>query len=316
MEAELVLQIRCCDYIRELDDNENPTFLLKVCLRSDEILSYEVLRSFTDFVDFDSNIRRSIIVEELILPSRVESLVETSPCDTLVIKDLRVTSELEKNDNIVVTIAENFYMMIHNYCQTAKTGDKDSKEIGDNLDFYLQDILSRHEVVASDVLRSFLDPGISPLIESVQSAHIFKRKEFRNRQCFEDPISIHDVLLQDVIAVEKKVTDRDIYSGKIIAGQTIVWKFKTVGYQTGLAIEMNGVTKMYYPSCFSEKDSNPICGTFKAEESGVCSLFWTPVPKSSICKTLMHPIILFFLHEISAQINILEAVYFDVYYQK
>ena len=296
MEAELVLHIRCCDYTREQDDKVNPMFLLKVSVRSDEILSYEVLRSYTDFVDFDSNIRRSIVVDDLIFPSHVESFTETSPCDTLEIKDLQVTSEFERNDNIAVTIAENFYAMIHNYCQTPKTGDKNIKAIRENLDFYLQDILSRHEVVASDVLRSFLNPGISPLIESVQLSHIFDCKEFHSRQRIKNSISIHDVLLQDVIPVENKVRDKEIYSGKIIAGQIIVWKFKTIGYQTGLAVEINGIPKMYYPSCFSDKDSSPIHGTFKAEESGVCSLFWTPVPTSSMYRTLMYSVNSYFFN--------------------
>lgn len=281
MEVEPVLTVRCCEFPGELDDKDNPTFLVKVCMRSDGLLSYEVQRSYTDFIEFDGKIRRSMSIDNLVFPSHEQSLIQRSASDTLEKKESRQNLEVERNDYIVLTMVESLYTLIHSYCQHSEIIDIETRGNAESLDFYLQDILSRHEIVASDEFLSFLDPEITPITESTQLDYLFDLKDISDARSPRDFLSVPDILLRDVTPTESRVKDNEIYSSDITAGQTLVWKFKTIGYQTGLTVKINGVPKMFCPNSFTDKSASPVCGEFRAEENGFCTLFWTPIPASS-----------------------------------
>ena len=153
-------------------------------------------------------------------------------------------------------------ILLHNrYYNYPKMSDEDFSNKVDNLDFYLQDILSRHEIVASDDFLQFLDPE-SALFEQ-------KNASWKEKDC----ISVYQIILQDVPAVDCKMKNEESTCIDICVGQIIMWKFHTFGYQTDFTLQMNGISKMTYVSCNYNEFSE--CGAFKADESGVITLKWT-----------------------------------------
>ena len=123
--------MRCCNFSKKLNEKDNPTFLLKVCVRSDNLLSYEIRRSYADFVDFDIRIRRRQPTHNLILPlddftvgrQRSESVADSR---TLTNDSIESSSSENKNDNKnnrssksnenkTTSLTESFYSMVQRY---------------------------------------------------------------------------------------------------------------------------------------------------------------------------------------------------------
>ena len=288
MDAESVLSIRCCDDPTATYRKESSSYLLTICVRSDDYLSYQIRRSYEDFLDFDSRIRGMYVVEDL-------TVIPVINC--------RNEGGFDgENSPHVMNIAENFYSIIQSYYPPASTPHPNpnlrpnsnaiNKNITPNvdiLDFYLQDILSRHEIIASKEFLNFLDPKTDPVIENSISAQIINENmKHRKRDVIGIEKDERDITVHELILINEQFkgsivkNENEIFSINILIGQIIVWKYFTVGYQSTFALTVNGVKKMCCLCSDSIKENQ--CGAFKVEQSGVCNLIWTPTPAYKSCK--------------------------------
>jgi hypothetical protein len=315
MEEQIALSIHCNSF--EIVDNGDESsfdkimFNLKVELTSNR--SYQIQRSYVDFVDFDSKIRKEMnlnvnlpltnihVVEggmmlgiypeskekkklkgnsglKLSSLSKVKgsSIHDISVLPNSIVKpDPSIDLPLylgEKNNwiqaisSIVQSIGKSRDIRSYDWIRLK---EEDLLSTVSELDFYLQTILSRHEIVASVLFSLFFDP------ESFSMTNTNER--YDNSMDKTNGISVPELLLTDTINVQTRIRGVETKKFEIKEGHFIVWKFIVMGFDIGFSIFVNGECRMSNTRCNGLQ-----YGAMVADVDGCCELIWDN--SYSICK--------------------------------
>jgi hypothetical protein len=311
MEEKIALSIHCISY--EIMDNGNNSsfdkimFTLNISVSSNR--SYQIQRSYIDFVDFDSKIRTEMNLN-LNLPLKNILSVEGGKmlgnypgskerhklkCTSGLKLSLLTKVEDEKYHDITVlpyTIAEpdplidipnsdSWIQTITSIMQSIgkprdvrncgwiQLKEEDLLSTVSELDFYLQKILSRHEIVSSEVFAFFFDP------EYIFMANI--NGGYYSSVDKTESISVPELLLIDAINVQTRIRGIETKRIAVKERQIVVWKFIVIGFDIGFSILMNGECRMSNTSCNGLQ-----FGAMVADKDGFCELVWDN--SYSICK--------------------------------
>jgi hypothetical protein len=300
---EPTISVYCCDYFPAITDDESSSFnkhifVIEVSFGYD--LTYQILRSYVDFVALDIGIRGTQSVQNLVLPldnvSIVEKEINLGRYGYIPQKEkrkktgqrvTRIIDENEETDDIsVMTIAESlaqstkskFYWSAvgNNFLQEIK--EENLKAKVDDLDFYLQDILSRDSLILSETFLFFLNPEILSMADIKNSPARSMRGGHYDVQNQE--LSVHELLLtgvkHTVCNVGKEITQPFIVGD----GEVLVWKFCTLRYDISFNVEINGHCVSSCSRCNAhEKDQY---GAVVYDGGGLCTLKWDN--SYSLCK--------------------------------
>jgi hypothetical protein len=311
MEEKIALSIHCSSY-EIMNNGSNSSFdkimfTLNISVSSNQ--SYQIQRSYIDFIDFDCKIRTEMNLN-LNLP--LENILAVKEGMMFGIynhlgskerNELQCTSGLkqstltkvedEKNYDITglpYTIAEpdpsidipksdSWIQTITSFMQSigkpqdvrsrGRLNEEDLLSTVSELDFYLQKILSRHEIVASELFALFFDP------EYIFMANINGGYESSLNKT--EGISVPELLLIDAINVQTRIRGIETKGIAVKEGQIIVWKFIVIGFDIGFSILMDGECRMSNTSCNGLQ-----FGAMMADKDGFCELIWDN--SYSICK--------------------------------
>lgn len=315
MEEQIALSIHCNSF--EIVDNGDESsfdkimFILEVSLSSNR--SYQIQRSYVDFVDFDSKIRkkmnlnlnlplRNILVVEggMMLGVYPESnekkklkdtsglnvsslskvggstihdismlpntVAEPDPSIDLLVNLCESNRWIQKITSIVQSIGKSRDIRSYDWIRLK---EEDLLSAVSELDFYLQAILSRHEIVASVLFSLFFDPETLSMTNTNEGYNDFIDKT--------EGISVPELLLTDTVNVQTRIRGIEIKKFEVKEGQFIVWKFIVMGYDIGFSIFVNGECRMSNTRCNGHQ-----YGAMIADTDGCCELIWDN--SYSICK--------------------------------
>jgi hypothetical protein len=271
-----VLSIRCSSYaVNESSILKVPGFQLKVQLRPDHLVTYEIRRSHADFAEFDKLIREKLRTQNLKFP------LPRSCFDDAENSETHELASLQENENGGIMIAnklkDGFDLTRYwsgfasKYLKQTETKQVDYSHLVEDIDFYLQDLLSRHEILASEEFALFFDPDILTYARSQQNeSNVNNRDQELN-------MSIHQYILRDTECIDCNFTGSEIRSYKISPSEILLWKFP--GCQAEFIVELNGVRKMSYITFKS--NTTPEYGAMIADQGGTCVLTWNASQNSS-----------------------------------
>ena len=271
-----VLSVRCSSYSNYVTVDESLVrkvvgFQLRIQLWPDHEVTYEIRRSYAEFVEFDILIREKLRMQNLKFPLHSPCFSDAANSANLnVISQKAIGTPVSEVDDASASNSkdsvskESFNLTSYwlgftsKHQKQAETGDDDYNYLVEDFDFYLQDLLSRHEVLASEDFALFLDP-------SNQS----RQNESNNRD-LEHYTSIHEYILRNSKRADCHFIRLESRAYVIQADEIILWKF--LGCQTEFIVELNGVRKMSYIT--SKSSSTPQYGALVADEGGTCVLTW------------------------------------------
>lgn len=277
------LSVRCSSYSNYASVNEStelklPGFQLKILLRPDHLLTYEIRRSYAQFAEFDRLIREKLTTQNLEFPlqsSRVDDAESSKSRDLngLLTNGPLISGVVDAaaSNSIVNTLKESFDLTSYwpgytsKHLKQGETVEVDYSRLVEDFDFYLQDLLSRHEILASEEFALFLDPEISICNQSEQN------ESNNNNRDQELKMSIHQYILRDTECIDCSFTASERRAYEVTANEILIWKF--LGCQTEFIVELNGVRKMSYITFKS--NTVPQYGAIIADQGGTCVLTWT-----------------------------------------
>jgi hypothetical protein len=266
------LSIRCSSYsVNESSVLKVPGFQLKVQLRPDHLVTYEIRRSYADFAKFDKLIREKLRTQNLKFP-----LTRICFGDAENSGNPELASLLE-NENGATLLKESYDLTSYwsgfslKYLKQAETKEVDYTDLVEDFDFYLQDLLSRHEILASEEFAQFFNPKISNCnqIQQYESNDDNRDQELN--------MSIHQYILRDTDCIDCNFTTFEKRSYDVKGNEIFLWKF--LGCQTEFIVELNGVRKMSYITFKS--NTTPQYGAMIADQGGTCVLTWNASRSSS-----------------------------------
>lgn len=157
-----------------------------------------------------------------------------------------------------LSVRENFLIggskdyLINPYKYEESISDKK-----DELDEYLQLLMIQSELITSEEFLLFLD-------EEYKSMHDTDPKE---------PLSIHDILLLNQTENKCVVNRTEDYYISLTPQQMLLWRFRTLAYDIGFSVEINGEQKVPYTRYSAHQA--PICGSVEpVATNSVCLLKW------------------------------------------
>jgi hypothetical protein len=208
----LVLSIRCSSYsVNESSILKVPGFQLKVQLRPDHLVTYEIRRSYAEFAEFDKLIREKLRTQNLKFPLPRSCFDDAENSET---RDLANLLENENGGIMIVNKLEDdltsyWSAFVSKYLKQAEAKQVNYSHLVEDIDFYLQDLLSRHEILASEEFALFFDPNMSTYTKSQQNeSNINNRDQELN-------MSIHQYILRDTECIDCNFTGSEIRSYKI-----------------------------------------------------------------------------------------------------
>lgn len=304
MEEKIALSIRCSSF-QIVGNGDSPSFdkivfSIDVSLSADR--SYQVQRSYVDFVDFDRRIRNQIdlnlpfdrknidVVERGMksglynypkLKNRDISLVPYSIPEPIPSVGISPGSKakIEKNSWIqtviggivksIPIVAKSRDTINHDWIRSKENNF--SSTVSD-LDLYLQKVLSYHEIVQSELFSLFLDPDSIPMANMIEGKN--------NAMGKTESVSVHELLLIDAINEKTEIRGFETKMFAVKEGQVIVWKFKIIGFNIGFSVRLNGELRMSYTQCNAHQSFQ--YGSMQSSVDGFCELIWDN--PYSICK--------------------------------
>lgn len=281
-----VLSLRCSSYssVNESSVLQVPGFQLKVQLRPDHPVTYELLRSYTDFVEFDKLIREKLSTQNLKFPlkssyvsdsenSEIRDLTSLITNGPLISGVAEAAADYSTLDSLKETFDLTSYWLgfASMHPKQADTKEVDYSDLVEDFDFYLQDLLSRHEILASEEFALFFDPETSAYNQSQQNE---SNKDNRDQEL---NMSIHQYILKDSECINCIITGSEKRAYEVTANEIVLWKF--LGCKSEFIVELNGIRKMSYITFKS--DTAPQYGAMIADQGGTCELTWTTDQSSS-----------------------------------
>jgi hypothetical protein len=246
-------------------------FVIKVRV---ENLSFNVDRSYVDFVDLDRRLRKkfprtdittlpldqSVLVEKAFLDRRRSAGISGSLSVSAVPGNGGSFSHsLQASNRDSFSFRESIIQpsFSSNKSLRVKDFDEDIYLKVEAVDSYMVSLLSLHEVVVSDEIMLFLDEEASSMAVDPESLL---------------PITVHDLLLMNEPINKRNVSRLQEHTFQVRPGQFVVWKFSTIKYDIGFSVELNGESKIAFTRYKSHESA--ICGAFEANQSAICKLKW------------------------------------------
>jgi len=141
-----------------------------------------------------------------------------------------------------------------------------------DLNFYLNKLLLKNEIIQSSYFLDFIDEGIT-------SSELFLARKLTSVP------SVYDILLSKEDTEYTVLRTKEIALEVPIASYIVLWRFSTIDYDIGFSVELDGVQKVEFSRVPSHQ--KVICGSLEVKEpQGICHLKWDNTYSKFHLKTL------------------------------
>ena len=283
MAEKPILSVRCRSYwsegigIDKISDRRHHAFLLEVSLKSDEKVSFRIWRSYADFQKLSRSIRGRLPEQNVKFPVCKPTAGVTSGKDVenhlLISANAKFFTCIER---FKVQAIEGGIEMIRKWSeclptsttpqhlQISESSSIDLSLMVDEFDFYLQDLLSRDQIVSSEELIRFLDPAV--VLEN--DSRNTKVTDFQDNK-----FSAHEFLLKGLPVEIYRLDGAGTKNYEIRRDEIVIWKFHTPDYQAEFSVELNGISRISRTT--STAEHSPQYGAMVADEDGTLTITFT-----------------------------------------
>lgn len=250
------------------DSYDKHYFVINVRVGS---LSFNVDRSYVDFVEFDRRLRKcfpdsAVPTLPLDAANRLQQLITREAA--ILLDKKRVSSggsgsvsgspaKTFVSANDVSTLpSEIRRSTAKNIFKIPVSSTEIMRQYVDSLTYYLSDITCHHELLTSDLLQVFLDEEIISMFNDV----------------IPPVLTVYDLLLLNSPVNQTIVHRLEEHMFQLPAESMIVWKFFTAQYDIGFSVEMEGMSRL--PLTRFNAHERPICGALETTLPTAVKLVW------------------------------------------
>lgn len=251
------------------DSYDKHYFVINVRVGS---LSFNVDRSYVDFVEFDRRLRKcfpdsAVPTLPLDAANRLQQLITR---EAAILLDKKRVSGGGGSGGVSGSPAKTFVSAndvstlpseirrstAKNIFKIPVSSTEIMRQYVDSLTYYLSDITCHHELLTSDLLQVFLDEEIISMFNDV----------------IPPVLTVYDLLLLNSPVNQTIVHRLEEHMFQLPAESMIVWKFFTAQYDIGFSVEMEGMSRL--PLTRFNAHEKPICGALETSLPTAAKLVW------------------------------------------